>query len=335
MTKDQLKEIFNPGDIIFFRDVPENPGYHYSYAARALNYFQSWFEVGDSSVIHVGLAHSFNDEPAKPGDTDLLIIDAMPPTGNDKGGVDLRPLVRKYAIEVFRLKDNPVLAKTALDIAMQFRTTDYSLRHCGETLTHKHVRGNAELNEFYTQHLVRMHLFNAQTKTIEPDTLTGGMNCSEFVITCYQLAYLKLGSFSAVDEVFPEFIRLHAHTSPAQLHDFISSSEFYTKLDDASTRALKHSGTPRPEDTLAIVPYTSPPIPAQANQASWGEWLWSYAWGAWNMLPALRQPAAAPQPEAIEMRTAVINTLLHQGHFIGANSSTSCSAIMPKRATHD
>lgn len=334
MTRDELKQYFQEGDIVFFRDTDDNPGYHYSYAARALNYFQSWFESGDSTVIHVGLIHSFSNETPRPGHTDMLIIDSMPPNGDDPGGVAIRPLVRNYSIEIFRLKngishvDSTLLAKTALEIAEKFKSIGYSLAHCKETLTHRSLRENADINEFYTLDLRDRHLFNAQTKEIIPNTLTDGMNCSEFIITCYQLAYLTLSQAGAVKEILPEFIRLHAHSSPARFHEFLIQSGYYERIGIEPTHALRFSGTPRIEDSLALVPYSPPtPTPVNTSTQSWSAWIWSYAWNVVNLLPTLWQSSSTPVPVAIEMKS-------HVEHMVQLSKGGASASTNPDLETH-
>lgn len=314
---------FQPGDIVVFFDRDDNPHFQYSLAARFLRGIQSFSEEGDHTVVHVGLIHSPSPATTKPGETDMLIIDSMPGSKED-GGVAIRPLVRNYAIKVYRIKSNipgvdaALLAKTALSIAEKFIGMSYSYGHCKDTLLYSVNREKAELNEQYTKWLWERHTVDfKKDDPLEPDTIDDGVNCSEFVITCYQLAYLQLSQAAARNEILPEFIGLHAHTSPAKLHKFFLESGFYNEIGAEPTRALRYSGLPHPEDnSMAIIPYVPPPeLPPQPPAQSWSSWLWSYvppapdlsyAWQLLRLFPTLAQNTEA---SPVELTTAVKHTL--------------------------
>lgn len=281
MTAQQLAETFKPGDIVFYFDKG-NAEYQYSRPARMLHYAQSWFERGDISTVHVGLIVGLNPDPPLRGDTPMLIIDSMPSAcfEGDSRGVNIRPLVRNYSIEVFRLKpgasdiNSEVLAKTAVEIAKLFIGMDYSITTGIESWWHRHKRENKELNEFYTRYLIEAHLFDPSTKKLNPNIITHGMNCSESVITWYQLAILSLLDESACQEQLPDCVGLHAHSTPAKLHEFVAKSRYYKKIDAEPTRVLRFSGPPHPDDhSMAIIPYEPPPITPPTM--TWGEWLYS------------------------------------------------------------
>jgi hypothetical protein len=280
MTADELQKHFKPGDIVFFFDK-NNPDYLQSRTAQFLRWAQGIFEVGDNSTVHVGLILGLNPQPAQEGETQKLIIDSMPIPihDKDKRGINIRPLIRNYSIEVFRLKegvsaiDSDKIADTATQIARQFIGMGYSFTRCHEVFTFRNQRENTELNEFYTKDLCKKHLFDRHNKTIEPDLISYGMNCSEAVITWYQLAVLMLSDSAAAKEELPSYVGIHAHTSPAKLHYFMLNSGFYDKLSPEATRILRFSGRPDPRDhSMAIVEYVDPAILA-AQPQTWTQWI--------------------------------------------------------------
>lgn len=324
MHKEFLEEHFKPGDIVVFRNI-DNPPFHESLATKFLHFLQSVTEIGDPSAIHVGLIVGYNSNPAAPGDTEMLIIDSMPFPMNEKDtkGVAIRPLVRNYTIEVYRLNPSikiesatsQQIAEKALEIANEFIGMGYSIAHCRETHTYRDNRSNTELTEFYSGWLQVQHLFDPTKKTIFPNRIDDGVNCSEFVITCYQLAALMLNSnVHAYQELQPEWIRLHAHSSPAKLHDFLKHSKFFDKIGDEPTRILRFSGQPHPEDqSMAIIPYVLPgQVPPTPEPLTWAQWFYSYlpalptlplpALPSLSLLNMLWNSVTTPAPVALEMQ---------------------------------
>jgi hypothetical protein len=282
MTADELHKHFKAGDIVFFFDK-NNPDYLQSRTAQLLRWAQGFFEVGDNSTVHVGLILGLNPHPVQQGETPFLIIDSMPVPINekDKAGVNIRPLIRNYSIEIFRLKagvspvDSSKIANTAVKLAQQFIGMGYSFRRCQEVFTFRSQRENTELNEYYTRDFCKKHLFDPKNKTIEPDLISYGMNCSEAVITWYQLAVLMHSEASIAQEQLPSYVGIHAHASPAKLHHFMLNSGFYEKISIEATRTLRFSGRPDPRDhSMAIVEYIDPAILA-AQPQTWTQWITS------------------------------------------------------------
>jgi hypothetical protein len=279
MKNEMLETHFQVGDIVVFHDDDvDNPPFHYSRPGRLVRYAQSFYAHGDPTVIHVGLIHRVNPEKPKPGETDMLIIDAL--IGS---GVDIRPLIRNYKISVFRLKpgivgfDSAKIARTAHDVALKCKGMDYSKWNCWQVFQARLTREDSELNEQYPQWLSSRLLFDPNRKTIYPDTITDGMMCAELVITSYQMAWLLLADKEANTQIPPDWIHLHAHSRPANLFEFLKTSGFYDHIAPEPTRLLRYSGIPDPEDhSMAIVPY-SPPAenPALPAPLSWTEWAYT------------------------------------------------------------
>lgn len=336
MTDEELSQYFQAGDIIFFFDDESNPPCNYSFTAQLLSGAQRWTEKrGNHRVIHVGLVHSVEAHDVMAGEAAMLIVDSMPGFERVQGdmGVKTRRLVRNYAIEIYRPNtkisgiDRLLLSQTALEIALELQGIGYSFQHCTETYTHAAYREEAELNEQYTTWLSERFLLDPNDRTIFPDKLKDGMNCAELVIICYQLAFLRLSNDHPLNETLPEWIRLHGHSSPARLHDFVASTGYYDRIGDDQTQALRYSGLPHPLDlSMAIIPWVDPATSSQQNtRMGWTEWLLSYlppipavpglssAWSALNIFPTFWRTSVTPMPpEPVELKNTLLLSERHR-----------------------
>jgi hypothetical protein len=337
-----LEAEFRPGDIVVFHDDDkDNPSYHYSRAGRLVRYAQSFYSNGDPTVIHVGLIHEVNRENPKPGETDMLIIDALIGTG-----VDIRPLIRNYKISVFRLKegipgfDSAEIARTARDVALQCKGMDYSKWRCWEVFQARSTREESILNEQYPQWLSNRLLFDPVRKTIYPDTIGDGMMCAELVITSYQMAWLKLADNHANTQIPPPWIRLHAHSRPANLFEFLSTSGFYERINPEAVRQLRYSGIPDPRDqSMTIMLYippsnTPPPPPAPMT---WTEWVYTYLASlplmptlpSFSLLNAILQAPNNPVTLALEMQPRITERPLKFDDYEMVDLSEDANKALP------
>lgn len=301
----KVQQSFKRGDLVFFHNINTLPHLR-TLAGSFLTVAQAWSREGDASVVHVGFIDDPNPSP-KQGEAAMNYVHSMPGEGMKK-----EALVRNYHLSVFRLKPGAIagfnseqLAEKAVDYALQFQGVKYSFLHCAETLFSQATRENAELNEQYTQHLCERHLFNPTSKTILPTDQDEGLHCSEAVITCLQLAALAHSDASAAQETLPDFVKLHYHTSPVGLHNFVKNSPWFYEVEPELVHELRMSGVPHPYDyTQAIIPY-SPPAPQ-----SWGSWLWaqvpnmpsmSFAFSALNTVYGWFKKTPAPTTEVREL----------------------------------
>jgi hypothetical protein len=247
---------FKSGDILAYRNHPDNAPHHTTVFGKVIELVQSafWWWSGnvDTHVTHFSLIEKFDRRRAQPGFTRLNIVDTL----LDKK-VEKRFLEHNYDFMVFRLRRDQFihqeftvqeLVDQAMMIARHLIGVPYNRWTALQVFTDWSNREGKKLDEQYTAELIERFQIDLSNRTFSIDKDEERMICPEVVLGSYQIAWLLLAGESARNQPLPDWLNFHMHCSPAGLANFLTHNTHFQKIASEHIEALRYSGAPDPRD---------------------------------------------------------------------------------------
>lgn len=241
---------FPSGSILAYYRDPHNAPHHTTWFGALIAYAQSFFPDVDPNATHISLIHKVIPGEPQEGFTNLLLFDTL----KDQY-VAVRYVEHNYAYDIYTLRrDRPIhksftpdqLAEKAIEIAKQFLGMPYKRATLLEVIFRP-----KKPNESYVKDLCERFSISVEDGLLELDTINDGFICSEFVLACYQIAWIMLdarANHGVMPTELPDWLNIHYQSTPAEVAHWLSKNRQFELVPPDCTYELRCSGKPDPRD---------------------------------------------------------------------------------------